>query len=146
MDLKELIDFTAPGATARVVRWQDVKVGELGDGAPVMQTADMWAGIDTWDASAYQDALDALVTWRDGAAIPTGADVHGNIAAFNQSLAAANQEAARMRVLDARVKNLDTGRLLKALVRTGDLPKGNIPPGQLDALQALAEIDGEQPL
>lgn len=132
MDLKELIDFTTPGATARVVRWQGPN--------------DMWEGIDTWDATDYQNALNALVTWHDGVTPPTGASVKGNIAAFNQANAAANQEAARMRALDARVKNLDVGRLLKALVRAGDLPKGNIPPGQLDALQALAEIDGEQPL
>jgi hypothetical protein len=132
MDLTALIEFTATGSIRSVKRW---------DGPN-----DMWDGIDEWGAKEYQDALDTLVIWRDGVTPPTGADVKGNIPAFNQAMAAANQEAARIRALNARVKNLDIGRLLKALVRAGDLPKGNIPPGQLDALQALAEIDGEQPL
>ena len=132
MDLTALIEFTAPGSVKNVQRSLDGTEG------------DPWPGIDVWGPAEYQVAMDMLVVWSG---IPvSGADAHSNIAAFNQARAAANQDTAERRALEARAKNLNTGRVLKALVRAGDLPKGNVPPGQLDALQALAEIDGEQPL
>lgn len=49
-------------------------------------------------------------------------------------------------ILQTRAGRLDMGRLTVALVRSGAIPKADVPVDQLDALNALAEIDGEAKL
>ncbi len=87
MDLTALIEFTAAGSVKRVRRALDGIEG------------DPWPGIDAWDASAYQDALDTLVDW-DGPP-PTGAAVHGNIAAYLASIPTQAERAAAKKTLAA---------------------------------------------
>ncbi len=49
-------------------------------------------------------------------------------------------------ILRTRAGKLDMGRLTAALVRSGAIPKADVPADQLDALNALAAIDGKAPL
>lgn len=74
IDLKALIDFTAPGSNVKVSRSPDGVEG------------DPWPGIDGWADADYQNALDTLVTWTDGVTPPTGAAVRADIAAWLASL------------------------------------------------------------
>ncbi len=85
MDLTALIEFTAPGSIKSVGRALDGVEG------------DPWPGIDTWDADTYQDALDTLVVWAGPP--PTGAAVHGNIAAYLASIPTPAERAAAKKAL-----------------------------------------------
>ncbi len=49
-------------------------------------------------------------------------------------------------ILRTRAGKLDMGRLTVALVRSGAIPKADVPADQLDALNALTAIDGKAPL
>lgn len=147
VNLTNLIRQVAPGSAARIRRVKTVWTNpeEKGILPELVSETDMWDGIDA-DEAAMQRALDWCVTWADGVTPPTAAELLAFLPDLATAQAKQEEEGALARQRQARMAKLNAGRVLRDAVRAGTIDKASLNPDDLDALQALTEMDGESPL